>query len=525
MDHCLVADQAWKAGTADSNDTAVGCSFSPSGACFTDRKLAAVRAYHEWMPIREVVPDDKLRIWRNFQIGKLLDLTMLDTRESPRIFSYEAGLTSDKDNMIATLPMSTITQCFEALDLIESKKVINSIADFKNRSLMGAAQEQWLSDTLSESKKRKAVWRVIGQQVVFSQLNEGGSFDVDAWDGYRANRARILDHLYQNKISNTVILAGDSHANWVSDLAHPNDTSYDPVTGEGAIGVEFAGTAVTSTSPFGANIAPAAADVESAELVRINTELQWSEGSFRGFFLLTIDSETLNATYYGMNNITFANLDGFPTAQFNVKNGQNRLSRPVAGGVSLVQPASPVWKSHAPLLFAVAGAGLGLSASVQRIYCDGTYVLYNAILPLLKLEVAPAAAVTPEETQHVTITPNPHDYPPPPVSSVSLYQLSFGTVTGICAGVFIKKGAKAAAWFLGGIFVLLQYLSSVSLVRVDWKRLATRFENAFHIQDVNGVSHPPSILVLWKGLLDFLTADFQPRASFIAGLVLGLRIG
>nr|VWO98538.1 PhoD_N domain-containing protein [Ganoderma boninense] len=50
----------------------------------SDRKLAAVRAYHEWMPIRQVDPDDKLRIWRNFQIGKLLDLTMLDTRQYDR---------------------------------------------------------------------------------------------------------------------------------------------------------------------------------------------------------------------------------------------------------------------------------------------------------------------------------------------------------------------------------------------------------------------------------------------------------
>jgi hypothetical protein len=29
-------------------------------------------------------------------------------------------------------------------------------------------------------------------------------------------------------------------------------------------------------------------------------------------------------------------------------------------------------------------------------------------------------------------------------------------MAGICAGIFIKKGAKAVAWFLGGIFVLLQ---------------------------------------------------------------------
>jgi FUN14 domain-containing protein 1 len=48
------------------------------------------------------------------------------------------------------------------------------------------------------------------------------------------------------------------------------------------------------------------------------------------------------------------------------------------------------------------------------------------------------------------------EYPSPPQSSLSVYELSFGAVTGICAGVFIKKGAKAVAWFIGGIFVLLQ---------------------------------------------------------------------
>ena len=45
---------------------------------------------------------------------------------------------------------------------------------------------------------------------------------------------------------------------------------------------------------------------------------------------------------------------------------------------------------------------------------------------------------------------------PPPVSSVSFYELGFGTVAGVCAGVFIKKGAKALAFLLGGVFVLLQ---------------------------------------------------------------------
>lgn len=45
---------------------------------------------------------------------------------------------------------------------------------------------------------------------------------------------------------------------------------------------------------------------------------------------------------------------------------------------------------------------------------------------------------------------------PPVESSVNLTQLTFGTVCGICAGVFVKKGFKALAFLLGGVFVLLQ---------------------------------------------------------------------
>ncbi|KAJ6547488.1 PhoD-like phosphatase-domain-containing protein [Mycena capillaripes] len=290
-----VADNAWKAGTTDSNDTAAGCSFSPSGACFTDRKLAAVRAYHEWLPVRQVSTFDQLRIWRNFQIGKLLDLTMLDTRQY------------DRD----------ITQ-------VNSLRVfVASVATFANRSLMGAAQEKWFQETLTQSKERGAVWRIVGQQIVFTQLLLGGAF---------ANRQRVLDHLYKNKISNTIILSGDSHANWVSDLARTLNSLYNPLTGEGAIGVEFAGTAVTSPSAFGTNAPPAATDPISALFVASNPDLQWSEGSFRGFFTLTIDPKTVTAKYYAMNDISTPNLDNFVSATFVVKAGQNKLQRPVAGG-------------------------------------------------------------------------------------------------------------------------------------------------------------------------------------------------
>ena len=45
---------------------------------------------------------------------------------------------------------------------------------------------------------------------------------------------------------------------------------------------------------------------------------------------------------------------------------------------------------------------------------------------------------------------------PAPQSILSVYELGFGTVAGICAGVFLKKGLKAIAFLLGGAFIFLQ---------------------------------------------------------------------
>jgi alkaline phosphatase D len=34
--------------------------------------------------------------------------------------------------------------------------------------------------------------------------------DVDAWDGYEANRRRVLDTISENKIDNVIVISGDS---------------------------------------------------------------------------------------------------------------------------------------------------------------------------------------------------------------------------------------------------------------------------------------------------------------------------
>lgn len=78
-----VADNTYRDGSSYLNNTEM--SFIEDGGVAVDqRKMNAVRAYFEWMPIRQIETDDSLRIWRSFQLGNLLDLIMLDTRQYDR---------------------------------------------------------------------------------------------------------------------------------------------------------------------------------------------------------------------------------------------------------------------------------------------------------------------------------------------------------------------------------------------------------------------------------------------------------
>jgi alkaline phosphatase D len=278
--------------------------------------MNAVRAYFEWMPIRQVEMDDNLRIWRNFEIGDLMDLIMLDTRQ------YDRSIT----------------------DLYWNTEYVYDISNDAGRTMMGSRQENWFYNKLSQSSKRGAAWRVIGNQVVFSRINQSFAYgpnappvNVDSWDGYQSNRNRTLAHLYDNKINNTIFLAGDSHASWVSDLVWLDTHPYDPATGDGSIGVEFAGSAVSSPCPYGQNISLATANKYSSLLVAYNQELQWQDLYYRGYYELSVSKDSVHASYFGMPTIATRNGYEISLANFTVLSGANKLMRTkgvVAGGVA-----------------------------------------------------------------------------------------------------------------------------------------------------------------------------------------------
>ncbi|KAK6954361.1 hypothetical protein Daesc_004328 [Daldinia eschscholtzii] len=259
-----VSNNGYRDGSSALNNTED--SFLKDGGVSVDqRKMNAVRAYFEWMPIRKDWNDDYIDLIRNDA----------------------------------------------------------------SRTLMGSHQENWFYNQLSKSQNRGATWRIIGNQIVFSHIVESYGYAGDNWNGYQANRNRTLKHLYDNNITNTIFLAGDSHQNWVSDLAWLDEKPYDSTTGEGSIGVEFAGTAVSSTG-FNGLIAPGRTEAEYR--VGNNSVLQWQDGYYRGYFLLSVTPEKLDARYYGSPSVASRNAWDLPLANFTVVAGENKLARPVGGG-------------------------------------------------------------------------------------------------------------------------------------------------------------------------------------------------
>ena len=324
-----------------------------------------MRAYFEWMPIRQVEAEDNLRIWRDFQFGDLFNLIMLDTRV------YDRSIT----------------------ELYGNKEYIKSIANDNGRSLMGPQQEKWFYEKLvnssvkadgpkdgkknmdddkeddAEKKTAGALstfassvlkkikdgksstgkdkedehvspytkWRVVGNQLIFNRMvvstDPDSPFNYDAWDGYLANRNRTFHTLYSHNINNTVFLAGDSHASWVSDLVWLNnsatgkDSGYDRKTGSGSVGVEFGGTGVSSPSPLGQFVNMTAAQKNSGLLTTVNEELQWSDLYYRGYYELEIGYDAVTARYYGVPDIRTRNGYEVSIANFTVKAGENHLER------------------------------------------------------------------------------------------------------------------------------------------------------------------------------------------------------
>lgn len=266
------------------------------------RRAAAYQAYYEHMPLRASVltralaglgAGAELRLYGERRFGRLARLMLLDTRQYKDLQACTSGGRFGAGSLDpATCPAW----------------------DNPARSVLGAAQEQWLDAQLAGAG---AGWTVLGQSTLFGRRDlrpgEGQLLWNDGWDGYPAARQRLARSIERHGAGSTVLFGGDVHENWVghvkADYARPDSAS---------VGVEFCGTSISSRA--------AGAD-RVAERLAENPHFVFADGHARGYGVADFTSQLLTVRLRGLEDATRQDSGVRTLASFAVQAGQPRLER------------------------------------------------------------------------------------------------------------------------------------------------------------------------------------------------------
>lgn len=251
---------------------------------WNDRKSAAKQAYFEWMPVRE---NDDGTIHRDARFGDLAHLVMLDTRIEGRD---------------AQLPLANRT-AHEA----------------PSRSILGSVQEEWLAETLSESN---ATFALVAQQVMLAPLALVGRarnpifLNNDQWDGYAPARRRLFELVREHSLENFVVLTGDVHASFASELVESPWGDYVPGDGS-ALGVEIVTPSIASEL-----VLP---EASRALIEAENAHVRYLDLAHRGFVVLDLTPERLIAEWHFLSDVTRPDATALLGARMRLNAGSRRL--------------------------------------------------------------------------------------------------------------------------------------------------------------------------------------------------------
>ncbi|MCK8612550.1 alkaline phosphatase D family protein [Gordonia sp. C13] len=291
------ANDAWSGGAENHQ---------PNEGPWPVRRAAALRAYSEWMPIRPGVDPQGRHLFRRLRFGKLLELSMLDLR------SYR--------------------------DLQVSAR--SASIDDPARTIMGKAQMSWLTNGLMSSETR---WKIVGNPVMITPVlippldpattgavtsmlgipKEGIPYNADQWDGYAADRRRLLDSIRTNRVDNVVFVTGDIHSSWACDV--PVDVANYP--GAGTVATELVGTSVTATNVDDMfNVPPDTAGVAASAAFRTaNHHVRFCELDAHGYSVLTVTPAATQMDWYFVHNKIDPRSGQFYAKSYRVRNGTQRV--------------------------------------------------------------------------------------------------------------------------------------------------------------------------------------------------------
>lgn len=281
---------------------------------YQTRKNNALQAYSEFLPFSRLEANNQSLIYRNFNLGNLVNLTMLDTRIIGRDKQLEIG------NYITA----------SGFDAVNYQKDITN----PTRALLGTTQRNWLTQIVNSSS---AKWQVLGQQVLMARMNVPAEmltafgspnfssiltelvtlkvrllqndptltaqekarvttvlpYNLDAWDGYPVDREMMYAAFGDKKI---ITLAGDTHNAWSSKLTKQDKTE---------IGIEFATSGISSPGfeeYLGNPSKETLAGFEGA-LTTLIDDLNYFDASRKGYILTTFTNSNVKAEWVFVDTI------------------------------------------------------------------------------------------------------------------------------------------------------------------------------------------------------------------------------
>jgi len=223
---------------------------------FRVRRWAAMKAFYEHMPLEHPPRlnnlDASLQIYDQFQFGSQLNLMLLDTRQYRSDQPCGQAFPADDD-------------CSDRHD--------------PALTMLGQNQETWLKGALRNSDTQ---WNLLAQQTWFSEFRYPEErYNMDQWDGYTAQRGRLMDELANPQLSNPVILSGDWHCgagfDVLKDFSQPDSEK---------VAAELAVTSISSPCLWSSAVAAAVPD---------NAHTKYYGGDQRGYLWCEISSENMIA--------------------------------------------------------------------------------------------------------------------------------------------------------------------------------------------------------------------------------------
>ena len=307
------------------------------------RRQAALRAYYEWMPIREPRPGRvRSDIFRSYDYGDLLTLLTVETR-----------LTARAKPIIVE----------DHFDDIQAK---GSADDFQNnvlrdpaREMFGPTQSEFIIETLKTSKAEGKAWRLMANQVIMGRLlttdmtpyvTEEAMVAVekawagirdfvglskynmpvypDSWDGYPIARENFYARLIKEGVNDLLVVTGDAHEFWVNDLTSE--------AGE-KVGLELVTSSVSSQT-LTAFLGEGTADYNLL-LTQSNPDALYYNALHNGYIDLTLGRTKGQIKMIGIDTVVKTDYEAFTVAEFTLRKSGNTIKATSPKGLNLKQRA------------------------------------------------------------------------------------------------------------------------------------------------------------------------------------------